>query len=172
MPTWVQDGPLPLLYAFLLVVVFCRAQATYWLGRAVAAGSLRTRWAQRIDGPRTRSAVASIDRWGLPIIPLSFLTIGFQTAVNAAAGLIQMRWGRYTLAMLPGCAVWAAIYAVGGLAAFRSLAALAARSPWAMIAAVLVVIGIAGAVGTWVHRRRDARTAVDSLSLEAGRADR
>lgn len=165
MPAWVQDGPFPLLYGFLLVVVFLRAQGTYWVGRAVAAGTLRSRWAAHVDGPRTRRAIASIDRWGLPIIPLSFLTIGFQTAVNAGAGVIRMRWLRYTLAMIPGCLVWAAIYSLGGLAAFQAAAALAARSPWALAAVILLLLGAGVALVLRSRRRRSERESVDALTL-------
>lgn len=165
MPTWVQDGPFWLVYGFLLVVVFLRAQATYWVGRAVAAGTLRSRWAAHVDGPRTRRAIASIDRWGLPIIPLSFLTIGFQTAVNAGAGVIRMHWPRYTLAMVPGCLVWAAIYALGGLAAFEGAASLAARSPWALAAVVVLLLGGGLALVLRARRRRQERESVDAMTL-------
>lgn len=167
MPSWVAEGPFPLLYGFLLVVVFLRAQATYWVGRAVAAGTLRSRWAAHVDGPRTRRAIASIDRWGLPIIPFSFLTIGFQTAVNAGAGLIRMRWARYTLAMVPGCLMWAAVYALGGLAAFQAAASLAARSPWALATTVALIAALVGGLVLRVRRRREQRESVEELAAEA-----
>ena len=171
MPSWVQSGPFALVYGFLLVVVFFRAQATYWIGRAVAAGAVRSRWARYVQGPRVRRATEVIDRWGLPVIPLSFLTIGFQTAVNAGAGLLRIRWVRYTVAMIPGCLVWAAVYAVGGLAAFEAGVALAARSPWALAAAVLVVGLLAAAVVVVARRRRAASRSVDALSELAHHAD-
>lgn len=166
MPGFVQDGPFALVYGFLLVVVFLRAQATYWVGRATAAGTLRSRWAAHVDGPRTRRAIASIDRWGLPIIPLSFLTVGFQTAVNAGAGLIRMRWLRYTLAMIPGCLVWAAVYALGGLAAFEGAARLAARSPWALAGAVVLLVVAVTALALRTRRHRQERESVDALALD------
>jgi len=165
-PGFVQDGPFAMVYGFLLVVVFLRAQATYWVGRAVAAGTLRSRWAEHVDGPRTRRAIASIDRWGLPIIPLSFLTVGFQTAVNAGAGLIRMRWVRYTLAMIPGCLVWAAVYALGGLAAFQAAGSLAARSPWALAGVVVALLLGAAALVLRARRRRHERESVDALALD------
>ena len=82
---------------------------------------------------------------------MSFLTVGFQTVVNAAAGLIRMPWLRYTVAMLIGCAAWAAIYATVGIAAFEASLALAARSPWALVAVLAVAAGCGG------RGRRDAR---------------
>ena len=171
MPDWVASGPLPGVVAFLFVVVFCRAQATYWLGRAVAAGLLRSRWAKAFTGPRATRAAESIDRWGLPIISLSFLTIGFQSAVNGAAGVMRMRWHRYTFAMLPGCAIWAVVYALGGLAAFRGAAALAARSPWAL-AGVLALLGaVAGVLALRRRRLRSARESVEALADAPNRSE-
>lgn len=167
MPSWIMEGPFALVYTFLLVVVVVRAQSTYWIGRAVAAGALRSRWARYVEGPQVRRATAVIDRWGLPVIPLSFLTIGFQTAVNAGAGLLRIRWLRYTLAMLPGCAAWALIYAVGGLAAFTAGATLAARSPWALVVFVLAVVLLVVAVVLRVRRRRHVADAIDALAEHA-----
>jgi membrane protein DedA with SNARE-associated domain len=169
-PQWVQYGPFALVYTFLLVVVFLRAQGTYWIGRAVAAGMLRTRWSRHFTSPRVTRAIGSIERWGWPIIPLSFLTIGFQSAVNAGAGVIRMRWLRYTLAMIPGCLVWALVYALGGLAAFRAAAALAARSPWALVA-VIVLLGILVTVVVLrARRRRSEREPVEALAAQADHA--
>lgn len=164
MPAWIHEGPFALVYAFLLVVVFVRAQSTYWVGRAVAAGALRSRWERYVGGPRVRRATDVIDRWGLAVIPLSFLTIGFQTAVNAGAGLLRIRWFRYTLAMLPGCAVWAAIYAVGGLATFEAGVTLAARSPAALVAFVLAMALLVAAVTLRMRQRRRAVDAIDALA--------
>ena len=170
MPQWVQDGPFALVYTFLLVVVLLRAQATYWIGRAVTAGVLRTRWSHHFTGPRVTRAIGSIERWGWPIIPLSFLTIGFQSAVNAGAGVIQMRWPRYTLAMIPGCLMWALVYALGGLAAFQGAARLAARSPWALAAVIVLIAVVATVLVLRARRRRSARESVEALAAQADHA--
>ena len=87
-------------------------------------------------------AIEALNRWGLPVVTVWFLTIGFQTVVNAAAGLIRMPWLRYTLAMLVGCAAWAAIYATVGIAAFEASLALAAGSPWALGAVLVAILGV------------------------------
>ena len=86
MPSWLEGKPFAITFAVLFGIVLLRAQATYWLGRGVTAGVLHTRWADRITGPRTTKAIASLNRWGPPLVTVSFLTIGFQTVVNAAAG--------------------------------------------------------------------------------------
>jgi membrane protein DedA with SNARE-associated domain len=170
-PQWVQDGPFAFLYFFLLVVVFLRAQGTYWLGRAVAAGMLRTRWSRHFTGPRVTKAIGSIERWGWPIIPLSFLTIGFQSAVNAGAGVIRMRWIRYTLAMIPGCLVWALVYSLGGLAAFQAAVALAARSPWVLVTVIVLLGIVVTGVVLRVRRRRAERESIETLAAQADHAE-
>ena len=153
MPGWLADRPFALVYVVFAVGAFLRSQGTYWLGRGVAAGVLRSRWAGRVDSDRTRRATAAIERWGMPVVPLSFLTVGFQTAVNAGAGLLRLRWARYTLWALPGCLVWALVWAGGGMAAAAGTAALAARSPWAPWAVLAALAGGAAAVVA-VRRRR------------------
>ncbi|WP_029137099.1 DedA family protein [Nakamurella lactea] len=143
MPNWWQGRPLWIAAIILFVIVFARAQGTYWIGRAARSGSLRTRWAPKLTGPRVSSAVRKLNRWGAPLVTVSFLTVGFQTVVNAAAGLTAMRWPRYTLAMVPGCVAWAFIYATVGLAAFDAWLALAARSAWwAWLVAALLAVGV------------------------------
>ncbi|MGV8965313.1 MAG: DedA family protein [Cellulomonas sp.] len=164
----------PALVAALFVIVLVRAQATYWLGRAVTASTRRlragrapadgrwTHFATRVErwshGPGGRRATALLHRWGPVAVTLSFLTVGIQTAVNGTAGLTQMRFARYLVAMLPGCLAWALIYATVGFAAFYGTVTLAARSPWALAGGVaLVGVGL-GALAVR-RRRRVERTA-------------
>jgi membrane protein DedA with SNARE-associated domain len=106
-----------------------------------------------VDAGRARRGVEAIERWGWPIIPLSFLTIGFQTAVNAGAGIIGWRWGRYTLAAIPGWIAWGLAYAAGLLAAIGAAVSLAARSPWLLVGA-LAIVASAVTIGIIRHRRR------------------
>ncbi len=164
-PEFIQDGPWPGLFAFLVVVVFFRAQGTYWVGRlarrgteAVARGDASprlTRLATRFSGAGMDRARAFLERWGFVGIPASFLTIGFQTLVNAAAGFTRMRWDLYTIAMIPGCVVWAALYATAGLSIYRAFVA----SPVLGIA-VIAAIGAIGFAATRLRRSvgSDART--------------
>lgn len=160
------DWPFLVVYVAFVLGAACRSQATYWMGRGIAAGVLRSRWADRFDGPQTRRATASIERWGMPVIPLSFLTVGFQTAVHAAAGLLRLGWLRYTLWAVPGWFVWALVWAGGGMAAIAGAAALAARSPWALVGvSVLVVVAVVVLV-LRARRRRAERTAVEALAQE------
>jgi membrane protein DedA with SNARE-associated domain len=151
-PSWLEGRPFVIAFAVLLGIVFLRAQATYWAGRGVVTGAMHTRLADRLGTPRMTRAIGALNRWGLPVVTISFLTVGFQTVVNAGAGLTRMRWGRYTLAMLPGCAAWAAIYATVGLAAVTAWLTLNPGPRWAAVAIVMVLA--AGIVTAVIVRRR------------------
>jgi membrane protein DedA with SNARE-associated domain len=137
------------VYAFLFGVVFLRAQATYWVGRGVVSGALHTRWRRRFEGPMMQRAHAYLERFGPFGVPVSFLTVGFQTAVNAAAGIGRMRYGVYTLVMIPGCLAWAALYTALGAAAVRLCEAFA----WWSAAALLLAVAV-GVVVALTRRRR------------------
>ncbi|WFR68859.1 hypothetical protein P9139_06825 [Curtobacterium flaccumfaciens] len=43
MPSFLEGLPFRWLVLALFAVVFCRAQATYWLARGAAAGAVRSR---------------------------------------------------------------------------------------------------------------------------------
>ena len=153
MPAWMEGWPWLGVYLFFLFGALARSQAVYWLGRGVAAGVLRSRWKERAESPQVRRATASVERWGMPIVPAAFLTVGFQTAVFLAVGLLRVRWLRYTLWALPGCLLWAALWGGGGLAAFAGASELARRSPL-LLAAVVVAVGMLVTVVTVLVRRR------------------
>ncbi len=80
-----------------------------------------------------------LDRWGFVGVPVSFLTIGFQTMVNASAGYSRMRWDLYTLAMIPGCIAWATIYAALGLTVYKAFV----TAPWISLIALVAIVAIA-----------------------------
>lgn len=166
-PEWASSGP-PLI-VFLFFVVLFRAQGTYWLGRLAAAGSLAAgtllrppeergrggrllaRLAGWFNGPTPRRGAALLERWGLIIIPLCFLTVGIQTAVNAGSGVVRLRWRTYTLAMIPGCVAWALMYGLGMLAVWQTALAAATGSPWAW-AAIAGVAALFVGLRWWRHR--------------------
>ena len=151
------------LFVFLFVVVFFRAQATYWLARGAASGAVlatgrqgflgaMARW---FDGPVPRKGAAMLDKWGIIAIPLCFLTVGIQTAINAGAGLVRMRWSTYTIAMIPGCVLWALLYGLGTLAVFAEAIRAVAGSPWGW-AGLALIIALIGAKIVWGRRKRRA----------------
>lgn len=150
-------------FVFLFMVVLLRAQTTYWLARAAASGAVLAtgrqgflgavaRW---FDGPVPRKGAAMLDKWGVIVIPLCFLTVGIQTAVNASAGLVRMRWSTYTIAMIPGCVLWALLYGLGTLAVFAAAIRAVAGSPWGWAGLALIVALIAAKI-VWGRRKRRA----------------
>ena len=150
-------------FVFLFMVVLLRAQSTYWLARAAASGAVLAtgrqgflgavaRW---FDGPVPRKGAAMLDKWGVIVIPLCFLTVGIQTAVNAGAGLVRIRWSTYTIAMIPGCVLWALLYGLGTLAVFAAAIRAVAGSPWGWAGLALIVALIAAKI-VWGRRKRRA----------------
>lgn len=129
MPEWMSGWPWLAVYLFFLFGAVARSQAIFWLGRGAAAGARRSRWRERVDSPRVRRASQTVERWGMPIVPAAFLTVGFQSAVFLAVGALRVGWLRFTLWSLPGCLIWAALWGGGGLAALAGARALADRSP-------------------------------------------
>ena len=160
------------LFVFLFMVVLLRAQATYWLARGAASGAVlatgrqgflgsMARW---FDGPVPRKGAAMLDKWGIIAIPLCFLTVGIQTAINAGAGLVRMRWSTYTIAMIPGCILWALLYGLGTLAVFAAAIRAVAGSPWGWAGLALIITLIVAKIA-WGRRKRrtvDAALATDN----------
>ena len=64
MPSWFEGMPFGIAVAALFVIVLLRAQGTYWIGRGVTAGALRTRFADKLTGPRTTKAITLLNRYG------------------------------------------------------------------------------------------------------------
>ncbi|MBK5248398.1 MAG: hypothetical protein JJE50_03040 [Actinomycetales bacterium] len=164
MPDGLDNVPFWMQYLFFLVVVLGRAQATYWVARVVTEQALRhtlpttgakLRVHAWLQGEGTQRGVEILRRRGVWVIPFSFLTVGFQTMVNAAAGVIRMTWPRYTAAMVPGAMAWAAIYSLGMWAAWESIVAAATGSWWGVVGLIGVLLAIVALIV--LRRRRGAR---------------
>lgn len=149
-------GSLPLLPAvgLLWVIVLCRAGGTYLLGRGAHRLAHRGRLARMIESPSVDRAITIVNRWGAPVVALSFLTVGFQTAANLSAGLTRMPAVRYVPALLIGGLAWAVIYATIGLAVVITWIELFLLSPWVAILVLALVIALAVVL---VLRRRRSR---------------
>ncbi|WP_087485292.1 DedA family protein [Brachybacterium massiliense] len=163
MMEWVGELPLLAAVAFLYVVIWCRAGATYLLGRGARKAADRGRVAAFLESPNVQRATDLINRWGAPVVALSFLTVGFQTAANAAAGLTGMPARRYAPALAIGGLAWALIYATVGLVAFRAWFELFVLSPWAAVAALAVVVVLIGILLR--HRRRTGGVVAAAAAL-------
>lgn len=130
------------------VVAVLRAGGTYLIGRAINAGLIRV----KTPRPRIREAMERVGRWGAPAVSLSFLTVGVQTMVNLAAGLIAMRPVHYLAGLAVGAAAWATIWSTIGMAAFYAVLG-GLRGEAGTVAVALGVLVVAG-VGYVLMRRR------------------
>lgn len=162
---WIRDLPLIPAIGVLWVIVLLRAGGTYALGRGAHRLARRGRIAAFLSSSRVERAIAVVNRWGAPVVALSFLTVGFQTAANAAAGLTRMPLRRYLPALAVGGLAWATIYATVGLAALSLWWDLFLASPWAAVAVLVLVAAI---VAVLIVRRR-RRSAGRSLPRSADR---
>ncbi len=149
------EAPWFVISAALFVIVMLRANGTYWLGRLVEHGAQRTRVSRLMASPGYGRAVERLNRWGAPVVTVSFLTIGVQTLVNFAAGATRMPLRRYLPAVTIGCLIWAVIYGTVGTIGIRALGLLWQLSPALTIALALVLVSAA----TWfvVRQVRAAR---------------
>ena len=94
-----------------------------------------------------------MERWGAPVVVLSFLTVGFQTLANLAAGVGKMPLRRYLPALVVGGLIWAVLYATVGLITLAALAHLYEISPAGTTVGTLgLVAGLAGYIVWQVHR--------------------
>jgi membrane protein DedA with SNARE-associated domain len=160
---WWETAPFWVALLGLSAIAMARGQATYWIARLVTEQALRRvrpveGWQARVhawlQGEGIGHGRRSIERWGLVVVPLCYLTVGFQTVVLAAAGVLRITWLRFSLAQLPGALAWGLIYTTIGFAAWEAILLAAAGSPWALagLIALLVVL-----VATLVSRRARAR---------------
>lgn len=138
--TW--DAPLAVVVLALFVIVMLRANGTYWLGRALAAGARRSRWEKVLESRHYATGARWLNRWGAPAVSLSFLTIGIQTMVNLAAGVARMPLRRYLPAVIVGCVMWAFLYGTVGFIGWVAVGALWDRSPALTVA--LLTLAAAG----------------------------
>ncbi|QQT68105.1 VTT domain-containing protein [Brevibacterium casei] len=144
------DWSLPIAVTWLILfgIILARAGGTYLLGRLARKGMQRIDRVERImSGPRYRRAEAMIERFGAPVVAVSFLTVGLQTVVNLAAGTTGMSARRYVPALILGGSLWALIYSTVGLIGFRALAMAYAAAPGLTVGlGVFFVLAIAGLV--------------------------
>ncbi len=151
MPDW----PTLPLFSFLLVLVMLRAGATYALGRGIRG--LVDRRTQMTHRPSVIRAERLIERYGAGVVVLCFLTIGVQTAVNAAAGSLRMPMRRYLPALFVGGLIWATVYVSVGLAAIE---AIWGGRGWLLVVVLAGVGSVSWLVHWWFVRRgnREARS--------------
>lgn len=149
------DAPYLVIVAALFGIVMARANGTYWLGRLVERGLNRTRVSALMDSAGYRHAVDRLNRWGPPVVSVSFLAIGVQTLINLAAGATRMPLRRYLPAVTVGCILWAFLYGTVGFIGWEALGLLWERSP-ALTLAIGATLTLAAGVFA-AHRWRETR---------------
>jgi membrane protein DedA with SNARE-associated domain len=154
----VSDWPYALTFGAFFLLALARGSATYWAGRALRYGGQHTAMARHLDRPAVARAEAVVGRFGAPAVAVSFLTIGFQTAVNAAAGALRMPWWRYVPGVVVGALFWATVYTTIG---FAVLTAWFGDHPWPRVIGAVVAVVVVAAVTLAVRRRRAARAATE-----------
>ena len=167
MMDWVQGLPLLPAIGFLYVVIWARAGGTYLLGRGARRAANRGRVKTLLESPGVQRATVLVNRWGAGVVALSFLTVGFQTAANAAAGLTGMPAKRYLPALAVGGLAWAVIYATVGLVAVAGWLELFLVSPAGAVAVLALLVLLVALVLR--HRRRTGvrETVVDAHAESA-----
>ena len=160
-------GGLSLVAAVIVLFLFAmaRSHATYWAGRGVVRGAHTVHetdngfawWRSMITHleawTNTRAAQRGLDLvrgWGPVAVSLAFLMFGLQTAIFASAGLIGMRYARFTLATIPGAVLWAVIWATVGVGAIWGAIKLFAASPIIFTVVIGLIVLV---VGWWIRRR-------------------
>ena len=160
--------------AVLFLIVMARSHATYWAGRGVVKGAQSTQQIEAAPGwwhatmskleewtsaSAAQKGLSLVRRWGAPAVSLAYLTIGLQTAIFASAGLIKMPYLRFTIASIPGAVVWAVVWATVGFSAVWGAINLFDASPWALLAALVVLALAVGGI-VWFRLSRRARHAM------------
>mgnify|MGYP004629920763 CR=1 FL=1 len=82
------------------------------------------------------------------------LTVGFQTVVQLAAGMLDWKWSKYTLVALPGYLAWGFVYAAGGLTLFRSIA----NGSIGLLILFVIIVLLLWSVGTFLVKKLKPNT--------------
>ncbi len=158
--------PFPLVVAALFVIVMLRANGTYWLGRLGSVGARRTRLVRLLSAPGYVRAAERIDRYGPPVVAASFLTIGFQTLVNLAAGATGMKLRHYLPAVTIGAVAWATLYATLGTVGVDLFGRLWNLSPALAVGVLLTAVALLAGYLIWQARQR-ARATVETQAPDS-----
>ena len=165
--TW--QAPFAVVVGALFVIVMLRANATYWLGRAITAGAGRSKWRRVLDTRAYATGSRWLIRWGAPAVALSFLTVGVQTMVNLSAGVVRMPLRRYLPSVAVGSVIWAFMYGTVGFTGFVAAKRLWSLNPLLTIAGAVLLIAVVGVVLT---RRPASPPAVpDAVAKDRPTAD-
>lgn len=154
METWLSSLPVGVAFGVLFLGAFLRGGATYWVGTRLRRGGEGSSWAARFDTPVVQRAERWVGRFGAPLVSLGFLTVGLQSAINLAAGLLRMPVRRFIPALVVGALAWATLYLTVGLAVID---AAIGRISWVwVLIAVAGVVLVSLVVSRFIRRRAEA----------------
>lgn len=97
------------------------------------------RW---LDRGGADPGVRAIHRWGLVMVPISYVTVGFQSMVQAGAGILRISGWKYLLAQIPGAIVWGLFYATGGFLVWKYLFSQAQSYPYRAALAFTALVSL------------------------------
>lgn len=117
--------------------------------------------------PRFARMQQVVARWGAPVVAVSFLTVGIQTLVNLAAGVMRMPLRRYLPALIVGSILWAFLYATVGFATFAGWRRVYELSPTAAILTLVLLLAGLAAYIVWQVRHRDDEDEREPANLGA-----
>ncbi|MGC0142339.1 DedA family protein [Pseudactinotalea sp. Z1732] len=169
MGNFFTTGPFWAVYVVLFLMAMARGQMMYWIGRIPTEQALKrtaptTGWRARahrwLSDGGADAGVRSIQRWGLPVVSFCYVTVGFQSLVQAAAGMLRIPLLWYILAQIPGSLAWAAIYSTIGFGLWAAIIAAAAGSPAGLIAMTLALALAVTLIALRIRRKR-ARAAAE-----------
>ncbi|HLS63664.1 MAG TPA: VTT domain-containing protein [Ruania sp.] len=171
MPDFLSSLPFAVALTALSVGGWLRGQLMYWIGRIPTDQALRRtnptgrlgRVHAWLAGGGADAGIEAIRRWGLLVVPVCYLTVGFQSMVQAGAGVLRITWWKYALAQVPGAIAWGLIYATIGFAVWEAALAAAAGSPLGIAVIVVVIAAVAGVV---LVRRRRSRAVAEQVPAE------
>jgi len=170
-PDFLSSLPFAVALTALSVGGWLRGQLMYWIGRIPTDQALRRtnptgrlgRVHAWLAGGGADAGIEAIRRWGLLVVPVCYLTVGFQSMVQAGAGVLRITWWKYALAQVPGAIAWGLIYATIGFAVWEAALAAAAGSPLGIAVIVVVIAAVAGVV---LVRRRRSRAVAEQVPAE------
>ncbi|TRY19730.1 hypothetical protein FOJ82_02265 [Tessaracoccus rhinocerotis] len=162
--------PIGITFILFFLGAMVRGQATYWLGRIITEQSLkRTRptsgWSKRVhdwlQGDSVGRGAGFIRKFGVAAVPFAYLTVGLQTLIIAAAGVMRISIIAFTIAQVPGALAWATIYTTVGFAVWGAVFGALQGNP--VLTALLVLMVVAVIVA--IVRRRRRRAAVEAATV-------
>lgn len=122
------SGEWPFLLVWVLFFIGGAVRGTFmhWLGRRVRRFDQGRKGLA--DRPSVQRAERLVRRFGAPAVALCYLTVGVQSAVMIASGVLLMPWTRFVPATLVGAALWATLYTTVGMSVLY--AAVGRLDPW------------------------------------------